>query len=527
MKGRAVGRFDNSELDNYADNHGNNVVPAGLDQANQAGAGFTAQDQRFANSALGALYAEKGPVGTSSYWYTGANRTGEENGWNTEFMQKAVAFQDQQLEAGTANRMFEEKDATGVVTYDHDSSDGRTHYTFGDVYEDGKKVGNVYDELGEDGGTLLMGKLFFDGTQQGRIFSENDPVAAMKQAVEGVREENNANAAKALGAQDFQAGVEKRSASFAEGKTDEAIVGGAAAGGALTGAAAGFLVGGPLGAAVGAGIGGGLGLFGGLTNKDELTEQAARAYEITRIATDEHGRASGIATGVKEWAGFSTQLTSPLTQASHGLVELTDGDVGDGKSAFYATDSKGDATRPAWAKPLSLVAATGDALAQFVSPLNRAVYAAQMGGTIGGESVQLATTGEMFDPRRGGFDNIFKDDSGNFDPVSGAAGIMKVGIDAVQVTGMLGLARQSRLGREAIADGGQVVDVAGHKFVLDAAGNVTKQSRTVTLLAPSEQVASASAWRKARVAAQKEGRAVTADDFYAAATSLATGSNRL
>ena len=80
-----------------------------------------------------------------------------------------------------------------------------------------------------------------------------------------------------------------------------------------------------------------------------------------------------------------------------------------------------------WAKGLGLAAAVGDGLLQFASPLNRAIYTAQMGTTIGGEVTNLAMTGTMFDQRDGRFDNIFKDDDGHFDPVSGAAGIMKIG----------------------------------------------------------------------------------------------------
>lgn len=531
--------------DDYAAQQKNPAAPAGLQQAARAEQGYDLGDFGYAGSSLGKFSAESGYASQAGSWFTGRNVEGTNNGWSSTFTDKFIDGQDKAAEQGTLSTYFSQPDATGVVTWDHTGEDG-TEYHFGDVFEDGKKVANLYDPaqggFDRDTANLMMSAWVLDGTQQARIFSDSDRLGRLDREINQVREDNRVNIPKALKAAEVQGRIDERAEEFADGSVDEAIVGGGAVGGGIAAAATTAAGAAALGAswtgpgALVAGIGGALvGGLGAWMNKDELTEKAARAYEITKLASEEEGRAAGITTGLQEWAGFSTSLTTPVTNLTHGLVELTgDNEIGDGDAGFYAVDEHGDSTRPRWAKPLSLGATLIDGITQFASPLARGIYTAQMSGVIGGEVGTLVTTqGKMFDPREGGFDNIFTDDDGNFDPVSAGAGIMKIGVDAVQLGGLRGLALTSKRTGDAARDLTRPTEAAGMKFTFDEAGNVVdKKVNWMAMLAPSEAIASASAARSARVAAWKRATdggnpAVTADDFYRAATNLANGSNRL
>lgn len=510
----------------------NPAAPAGLRQRARAEAseGYAAASQQL-QSWTPDRFADQ-----AQDWYTGANNQGTRNGWNNDFVKAFTSGWDQALQDGEARTYFERDDATGVVLWDHESEDGLTRYRFGDIYEDGRKVGNVYDQAPDRAtANLLLLPWLGDGTTQRRLFE--DPETAAEQVdkfVQEKRQTNNDQLPKALAAAEFEGDVKETQEKFQEGAGDELLAGGGGAvGGAITGAGTGALLtawagpGAAVGAVAGGLIGGVAGAVGGLLNKDEIAQQAARAHEITELAFEENGRAAGFATAAKEYAQLSTKLTSPLQNLSKGITDAAEGDVGDGVSARYAVDAKGESTAPLWAKVADWTALAGDSLMQFASPLNRAIYTAQMSTAIAGESAQLALTGEQFDPREGGFDNIFLDDDGRADPLSAAAGIAKIGIDAIQIGGLRGLAGQAGRAGEAVRAGGRVTEASGMRFILNEAGQVTGRKKTLALLAPSEQIAYWSTARAARVAALKEGRAVSADDFYRAANDLANGSRKL
>ena len=535
-------RFEGTSLQQWgpAQEH-NPAAPAGAQQAATAAHGVQSGDSRFAGSSLGQWVNESGLAPNAQSWYTGFNAEDTNNGWNTGFTKRFINGQNEAAANGTLNTYFESPHATGVVTWDHTSTDGTKQFKFGDIYDNGKYYGNVYDLYkSKDGSTadadLSMVPWLFDGKQQARMFNNSDPAAAISAAVQAMHEANNVNIPKALSAQDFQESVDKTAADIAEGDSQAAVVGGAAAGGALTGAAAGATIGSVvpgLGTVVG-GVGGGIiggviGGVGGWLNRDELDQQAARATEITKMAFDENNDVSAGFTALKEWGGFTTKLTSPLTQLVHGGVDtMGKNDAGDGEAGYYATDAKGKSTTPLWAKAANLTATFGDSLAQFINPVGRTVYQVQMGSQIGGELGQLAFTGgETFDPSEGGFDNTFVSDKGKFDPVSGLAELGSVGIDAVQMFAWGGLGRAVGLERAAVEGGIRPVELAGRKFEFDATGKVVSAKRTAAWFAPSEQAHSINAWREARVAAFKDGqRAVTMDDVYRAASTLSTGTRK-
>lgn len=523
--------YEGSGLQQWLDAAEHNpAAPAGLNQTVQAANGQSRGEPSFANSSLGQWANENGLVATSNSWYTGANSAGTWNGWDNDFVQSTFNPEtglDAAAKAGTLATYFADG-GTGVVTWDHESPDGRHAYAFGDIVEKGQVVGNVYDLYGEDAANLsLLPWLGVAGATQAKLFTADDPAAAIRGKVTELREQNTKQAAQALEAKAFEGKVEDRAEDVAETNltplgaavgTATVAAGTAAALTSWTGP--GVAISTPIAAAGGFVAG----LVGGLLNKDELDEQAARAYEITALSTEEHGLAGGILTGAEQWAGFSTHLTSPLTNVVHGAF---DSERGDHKSGFYAVDDKGERTRPVWAEALSLGAAVGDGVMQFASPLARGVYTAQMGTQIAGASGALiASGGEQFNPRSGSYDNIFLDDEGNLDLVSGAAGIMNIGIDAIQLGGWRALAGATAARTAATQAGERSLELAGRKFVIDeATGKAVSARKTWSLLAPSEQVAFTSATRMARVAAQ--GRAVTADDLYRAANKLSNGSNVL
>jgi hypothetical protein len=443
------------------------------------------------------------------------------NGWDTDFMERFIAGQNKAAKDGTLNTYFESDKATGVVTWDHEGSNGNT-FKFGDIYDNGTKVGNVYDLYDRETADLRMVPLLFDGKEQGRLFQDSDRQTAIKNAVASRRDENNVEIPKALTAKDFAQDVEKTQDSLDEGLWSEVVGTVAAAGsGALMGS--GF---GPWGTAIGA-VAGGVGF---LVNQDDLENKAARAVEITKQNAEENNKLSATFTGIGQAGKLAMQAGSPFQNLAKGAYDAKEGDIGDDTAEFYELNKDGTAKPGAFWQGLNLGAAVIDGVLQFGSGRARALYATEMGLSIGGDVGELLTNGgEAFNPRSGTYDPLFLDDEGKFDPVSGAAGILNIGVDAVQLGGLSGIARATRANRTALDEGEQIAEAAGHRFVVDDLGRAVegKAKKTMAILAPSEQVAWASATRAARVNALKEGRAVTTDDFYQAAMRMASGDKRL
>lgn len=502
--------------------------PRGLTQLADAGI----RDQGF-GSTMDQVYGEGGLAALSGSWYTGQNRSGTQSGWSTDFYDKMVKQYDELVTNGGLGTQFERADATGIVTWDHDSTDGTRRFHFGDVYEDGAQVGNVFRMYDAPTANLLMGEVMFDSRKKADLFSEADPAAAVAAAVEEQRRVNNVEIPKAYGAQAFEADVTARAESFKDDGGEAKVTAAGAGGGAAIGAGVGAGIGaitGPgalLTGAIGAGVGAVVGGVGGWLNRDELLTASARAYETTALSNREQSPLATAGEALHSWGGVAMQASSPLTNIAKGGIDVAYGKGGDLESEYYRVDDTGRPTRPGWAKPLVLATSVGDGALQFGSPLARIVYMGEMGSvTLGGATQLAASGGRAFDPARGGYDQIFRDDQGNFSPLRGAAGIANVGIDAVQMGGMWGFARSISRERAALSEG-RSLEAAGMRFATDEAGRITGRRFTLAVLAPSEQVAAVSALRTARVQALSEGRTVTADDIYRAATSMRTGSRRL
>lgn len=535
------------------------AAPYGQQQAARAAQGYQQQDPQYAGSRLGKWTSENGYVDQAQRWYTGANQDGTNNGWDNQFAKEFIEGQDKAANEGRLGSYFadaESTKATGVVTWDHEK-DGKT-FTFGDVYEKGQFKGNIYDQFDKADADLMMSDWLFDGKTKAKIFGASDNVERLASEIADKRARNETEIPKSIKAMEFQGKVDDREKAFRSGiGVDEAIPLATAAGGAAVGS-----VFGPGGTAVGFGVG----LVGGYLNKDNLTEQAARAYEITALSTKENGLASGIFEGVHQWSGVAGRSITPFSNLVQGGFDAATGKVGDGTSEFYRVDKAGDRKAPSWMQAADVAATIGDSFLQFASPLGATLYMGQMSSTILGETGSLILSGgETFDDRQGDFDNIFKDDKGNLDLGAAAAGIGQIGIDVVQLgfsRGLVGKADSSlteagkssfygtggmrgalpqwaggysKEAKDVLAAGGKVQEVAGKRILLDSTGKVAKNAEgkailnrpTLSLLAPSEQLTHVSAKAIARREAAKRGGAVEVDDFLKAAHSMASGERKL
>ena len=531
------------------------AAPAGLQQ--QAAAG----GQENPNTIEG-LAQQAGIGQTSTSWFTGANTEGTENGWDSAFSEKFVAGANKAMEEGTLDKYYESKEAgagTGVVLFDMTSSNG-TELKLGDIYENGEKTGNVYDQFDKDTANKMLAAWMFDGNEQAQMYSKSDPMQAL---AEGVQERATADSEgwKAnLARQEFEGDVATNTETFQEGVGDEALVGaaGVATGAMATGAAV---------AATGVGIIPGALIFAGgailggtaaYLNRDALSEAAGRAYTVTSMSREEFGLPAAIGTGIEQWSGVAGKTITPFGNLVEGTFDVTHGEAGDGVSEFYRVDETtgGESQVGGWWKAAHVAAAVGDAGLQFASPIGVQLFTAQMTGSIGGQIGGLAASGgSTFDYSTAQFDNIFTDDQGNFDPISAAAGIGKIGVDALQLGFARGLAGKvdsslANVGEEAvyggargfnilrpfrnaeqrqiIKEGGSSEIMAGREFFKDASGQVVAQRKTMQLLAPSESVM----FMNTRIRALREARlrgsdAIDVEDYYAAALSLTQGERKI
>lgn len=564
------GHYDDSVLQPWQAQQENPAVPAGVQQGAAAAEGAANGNPRYQDSVL-AKWIGDAPgdyIGAAQTWYTGANKADERNGWSDDFWAKAMEQTTRLTEEGRLLEQFDDPKATGVVMWDHQSADKRHDYHFGDVFENGQRVANLYDQFDKNTANLMMADFALSRDAKTHIFSDSDPMSRLDNEISDFHAAQNENYEKFLSSSDFNEKVDTQTENVAEGKSEWGVLGGAAAGGAALGAGIGSIVPGvgtAIGAGVGAGIGAAVGGIGGWLNRDALNQQAARAYEITAMSTRENGTGAGLATGLSQWSGFGGKLISPLSNLTQGIDDAVEGRGGDNVSEFYKLDKSGKSQTPWMLKGADVVAAIGDSALQFSNPIGAGLFTAQMAGTITGESAELALTGgKTFDYTRGGFDNIFTDDDGNFRPDMALAGIGKVGIDVVQLgmarglmgkadtgleavggaavyrTGALGMrSLTDRLpkvlggigseGRAALAAGGTRTPVlAGNRWILDAEGNAIKGSRTKALsfLAPSEQLQSLSARVIGMRAAAARGGAMTTDDVYRGALHMATGESK-
>lgn len=556
----------------------NPVAPAGLQQQAKDVGQYQARNDGNLPPWLNGDYSNN-----TRPWFSGGNQQGTNNGWDISGGFVDTMQREYDEATGTQGGLgkyydFEGSGTTGIATFDYKPEGTDREYTFGDIYEGGKKVGNLYDEdsgFTRDTANLLMARFLLDRPTQNAIFTSNDREARLDKELQSIREKANVEFPQAFKAQETAGKVEERQEQFQEqyleGYADEvAATAAGAAGGAAIGAGIGSFFPGA-GTAIGGAVGGVVGGVGGFMNRDEISQAAARASVVTGMAEEDFGAIRALFTGAQQWAGVAGKTMMPLSNITRGAYDAAAGSQGDGTEEFHELDAAGDRKAPGWVIGADLAGSVGDSLLTFASPIGRGLFTAQMGTNIAGATGQLATTGSSFDDRRGEFDNVFFDDEGNFDPVSGAAGIGTIGIDVVQLgmaRGLAGSASAARAnakiaepatgivgraqagwgnlvgraekavpyrfgGTKGLEEGQDIVRLGATKVIVDkATGKAVEGSRRMTLsmLAPSEALPYVSANMMARRAAVRDAagpRAVSTDDYYKAATSLANGERKV
>lgn len=472
-------------------------------------------------------------------WLTGASDS-RFSSWNNDFMERMFAQQKRLMESGELGRQFSQPDATGVVSWDH-VNENNQELRFGDVFDNGQFVGNLYDDVGEQDANLMMSSLLLDATTLQKVGESRDPAARLQEEIARVREANNVSMPAAIRQMDLQKDVDARQESF--GIVDDVA---GVAGAALTGAAVGAR-GGPWGAIIGA-LGFGVGAF---FNRDDLSEQMASGIEITKRVYDAD-RVSGIAEGFQQAAGVLGRVSlSPVSNIVRGVEDARAGEIGDGTPAFMNEDVS------ITARTLDIFAALADAGITFSTPASRLLFMTQM-GTIGAANIGQLTvgTGQLWNAKAAEVDNVYGNGAGNAAMAWGAAAI-----NVVQLGFARGLANtfSGSSGRglfkagdanrvtaydKRTVDGlksysGNVDDKiiaethAGRKFFIEKdTRKVVGVRLTTTTLAPSEAVMAVSASSAARKLSNDLGRQVTTkemmwDDLYRASQNLAMGQNKM
>lgn len=452
---------------------------------------------------------------------TGQNTESTFNGWNTPFMQKFIKDYQGAMDDGTATDYFAQR-RDGIALWDDQS--GSNGYKLGDVFHNGDRIGNLYEQYGEATADQILTPLMMSAQEQ-----TNGITVAQK------REETNKNIAAAATRQQYDAKVQDQKDAWGDETTALSSTLGGAAGGALLGAGGGAVIGSVVpvvGTAIGAAVGGiGGAIVGGVQgflNQDELTDMAARGEVQAQMAAEDGNEAAAGAVKLQTWSGLAGKAMSPLSGLTHGIYDVTTGTVGDDTAEFYDVDENGQAQRPGWLTGVDVAASLGDAAIQFASPVGRLGFQAQMTAQIGGKVGTMVTTGgETFNDRTGQFDNVFTDDEGNFNALSAAAGVTDVGIDVVQLGMGSALSKVSaQLAGKGAAAGTETL--AGMRFTMNEAGQAIGRRYTLSVLAPSEAVQALGARATALLSRGRSAPgAVTADELFSAARRLTDGSSTL
>ena len=478
-------------------------------------------------------------------WYGGQNTQGVNNGFDNGFMTATFDYIGQKEgEAGRTQNpssmwnMWDtsargNEKATGVATWDDPT--GRGRWRAGDVFENGQRRegANLYENFDRPTANLMIADFLLTADEKARIFQDSEREAKLDTTVTQRIAENTETAKNAPAAYQFKTDYKARQEDWEKsGVTDLGATALGAGGGAATFATVGGIIGSffmpglgtAAGAGVGAGIGTAFGAISGWLNRDQLSEVAARATEVSDRAYEKYGFLGGTATATQEYGQLVNRALMPTSNAYQGIYDAVHGDIGDGESEFYAVDENGQRKAGALAVGLDIAASLGDAFLQFSNPAARLSYMFSIGMSTSGGVASLGTGG-TFNQRIGDFDKY--ETAGEW-----AAAVGSVGIDAVQMghgQALYNVARsaRARLAGQAAGEAPTTVNLVGKRFTLDAQGKAVDSSFTLEMLAPSEMLRYIPAKAKARVQAMRaDGRAVTADDLYVAARNMTDSGSR-
>ena len=473
------------------------AAPRGLQQQAQAAGGGGLAGLREAGGGENA--------GRQPAWLSGGQFGSTENGWNTKFYEEMFRQQKEAEDSKDPEKLrtlaFGAK-YTGVVTHDM-ANEGVTR-KFGDIYDNGVKVGNL--RTGEGGfskeeGNSILAELTLEKGARDRAFKEmaNDPTALDKELEKAAKD--NEQAYTAWGTQNAtNTRVDQVKKDWDDTATGFGAFAAGAAGGAAVGAGLG-LVATPIGALLG-GIGGAVvGGIGGLLNRDELEDSAARAAVQVEQARDSGNAGGTIGTAARAWGGAAMGTLAPLTNILHGVVDATsEGGLGDSQSGWYENEDRGFLLDAA-----NVGTIFADSMLQFGSGIGRAAFMGTMGAYATGGAAQLASGMGTWDDRRGGFHA--PEDGGQW-----AAALGNTGTDFLQLamggfmgramSGTLNTAKQAASLTGASADdilrATRTETVGGRVFKLSDEGTALSARPSAMIAVPSEMVT----WLGVRAKAQ-------------------------
>ena len=465
------------------------------------------------------VYTGSGSQSRLPKWQTGGNLDSQANGWNTPFYQEMFRQIDD-VSSGKQPDLYGRNDYTGIATQDVQGK------TYGDIWENGKKTGNVYEMYGKAAADQMMAQLTLDVETQRQTFSklQKDP-EALSRTLQEKRQESNKEYEGWLSQQDFQGSVQE-GLDKDDTAEDAFTTAAGTAGGAVTGAALGTLIAPGVGTLIGAGAGAIAGGLGAWLNQDQTSTERARTDAMMEQAEELDNPTLKASTWLQGAGQQLGRAINPLSNLTQGIADAAYGTVGDEKAGFYATNDEGQRLANAGWQVANAVASFGDAALTMLNPISAGVYTATMGSRVVGGMGALAS-GYSFDDRTGAFDDMSDNTFGQQ-----AAAWMNVGVDAAQMAFFRGLGTKAT--NQYRASAGKELKAAGelrggYSFQKNAKGEVTdKKLYWTTFVAPSETVGAISTRLAAqRLAAQRGGGAISADDFYRAATAMENGSRKL
>ena len=452
-------------------------------------------------------------------FYTGGNRQGMWNGWDTPFMRGFIGNYQAAMDQGTQATYFEQK-KDGIALWNDQRTDvpEEERYKLGDVFKDGKKIGNLNDTYDAETVDNILRPLILSPTEQQGGVRVQDKVAEID------TQTRHAYTRKA-----YESEVKQLKDDWDDNTTAGAAIAAGAAGGALIGSAVG-----PIGTLAGAVIGGGAAFL----NRDELEDLAARG-EVQARAAEAFNPGAGATSRLQSWGGIAQKAFSPLSNLTHGVYDATvGGGAGDQRAGWYENEDGTANERNPFLTGLDVGATLADAAGLMATPAGMLAFQGQMGATIAGKGgTAILTGGQTFDERRGEFDSFLTNDKGEFDPLSTAGGLVDIGIDVAQLGFGRGLAKASGalgkqgaetpIGQLAGAAGRKnVEEVNGLKFVIDpATGKATSHSLSSTLWVPSELTTYAGARLSTLMARQRTGKTgpLTSDELFQGFKRFSTG----
>ena len=523
--------------------------------------GLTQASSRWAQAAQARGWAPASAREGAGDWYGGRNFGGPENAWGADFYTRTIRQRNEQLDkAGKSGNpgefydWFQRPDATGVATWDDPkrlimAGNVRRGVRHGDVFDNGRWTGNLYDDNKEEDADLLISRFMFDGDQQRRLNTAEDIPLAYRRAVQSEVDKHTDGAAHGEQAwateQEIAENVREQNEDWLGGSFDWMAATGASAAG---GAALGSIVPG-VGTLVGAGVGAVVGGIAGWLNRDQFTETLARVRVQAERAGERDGFWAAAAADLQGLGRIGQMAISPIQNTIAGSFDVFSGDPGDGVADFYKIDTMTGERRASgkW-QAAHLIGSIGDSFLQFGSPTAALAYRGSLATMATGKAAGIGLT-----------DSVWVDEYGDFHNMEGAgehaSAILDTGIDFLQL-GMTGAFARSAAavrgkavgeelpaaqGAERLGDwaakrflgvgqteGARAPEIlSGRKFFFDTDGNVTGSRLMLGAFVPSEMTRWIPANYMARYSALRNGGAMTQDDVYEAALRMSGTGGRM